>query len=83
MAEKNLHDNISRLLVRVKPIFLKGIVDNLSIAQRQWVVENGLEKVLLFNIKEYPQPLSFLISSHTNQSSQKFQVGQKKNEAED
>ena len=83
MAEKNLHDNISRLLVRVKPIFLKGIVDNLSIAQRQWVVENGFEKVLLFNIKEYPQPLSFLISSRTNQSSQQFQVGQKKNEAED
>ena len=57
--EKNLHENTDRLLFRVKPIFLKRIMDNLSDAQRQWVVETGFEKVLLFNIKEYPQPLSF------------------------
>ncbi|WOG92513.1 hypothetical protein DCAR_0311783 [Daucus carota subsp. sativus] len=62
MAEKNLHKNTGCLLVRAKPIFLKRIVDNLSDAQRQYVVETGFEKVLLFNIKEYPQPLSFLIS---------------------
>uniref|UniRef100_A0A165A005 Uncharacterized protein n=1 Tax=Daucus carota subsp. sativus TaxID=79200 RepID=A0A165A005_DAUCS len=54
MAEKNLHENTGRLLVRAKPIFLKRIVDNLSDAQRQWVVETEFEKVLLYNIKEYP-----------------------------
>ena len=62
MAEKNLHKNTGRLLVRVKPIFLKRIMENLSDAQRQWVVKTGFEKLLLFNIMKYPQPLSFSIS---------------------
>ncbi|WOG91075.1 hypothetical protein DCAR_0310323 [Daucus carota subsp. sativus] len=62
MAEKNLDENTVRLLFRAKPMFLKRVVDNLSDVQRQWVVETGFEKVLIFNINEYPQPLSFLIA---------------------
>ncbi|WOG81991.1 hypothetical protein DCAR_0101150 [Daucus carota subsp. sativus] len=61
MAEKNLDENTGRLLVRAKPMFLKRVVDNLLDVQRQWVVETGFEKVLVFNINEYPQPLTFLI----------------------
>ncbi|WOH11327.1 hypothetical protein DCAR_0830808 [Daucus carota subsp. sativus] len=59
MAEKKLDENTVRLLFRSKPMFLKRVVDNLSDVQRQWVVETGFKKVLLFNINEYPQPLKY------------------------
>ena len=76
MAEKNLDKNTGRLLVRAKPMFLKRVVDNLSDVQRQWVVETGFEKVLVFNINEYPQPLTFLIAKSYKSIDSRISIGE-------
>ncbi|WOG93117.1 hypothetical protein DCAR_0312398 [Daucus carota subsp. sativus] len=63
MAEKNLHENTDRLLVRAKPIFLKRIMDNLSEAQRQWVLETGFEK----NVLDLPKGELLFENSHNTE----------------
>ena len=61
---KTVSDNLKRRcpLVRVKPCILKNTIDNLSVAQKQWVADTGLGTVLMFDINEYPEPLSYLIA---------------------
>ena len=39
-------------------------------------METGFEKVLFFNIKEYPQPLSFLISKSYNPIDSSISIGE-------
>ena len=51
-------------------------MENLFDAQRQWVVEIGFVKLLLFNIKEYPQPLSFSISKSYKPINSTISVGE-------